>query len=142
LNQLSGNADVSVIVLRSEGTGAFVCALTNFVSNLEEGTSFSLDLNLINAMRKCSKIIVGRIHGKAVGGGVGIAAACDYAFATIDSAIKLSELAIGIGPFVIEPAVSRKIKTAMTEMTLQPPNGKIQIGPMIKDFMPKYWQTR
>jgi methylglutaconyl-CoA hydratase len=59
-------------------------------------------------MRKCSKIIVGRIHGKAVGGGVGIAAACDYAFATID-AIKLSELAIGIGPFVIEPAVSRKI---------------------------------
>jgi methylglutaconyl-CoA hydratase len=53
-------------------------------------------------MRKCSKIIVGRIHGKAVGGGVGIAAACDYA-ATIDSAIKLSELAIGIGPFVIEP---------------------------------------
>jgi hypothetical protein len=72
-----------------------------------------------------------------------VAAACDYAFATIDSAIKLSELAIGIGPFVIEPAVSRKIgKTAMTEMTLQPPNGKIQIGPMIKDFMPKYWQTR
>jgi methylglutaconyl-CoA hydratase len=70
-------------------------------------------------MRKCSKIIVGRIHGKAVGGGVGIAAACDYAFATIDSAIKLSELAIGIGPFVIEPAVSRKIgKTAMTELTL------------------------
>jgi methylglutaconyl-CoA hydratase len=62
---------------------------------------------------------VGRIHGKTVGGGVGIAAACDYAFATIDSAIKLSELAIGIGPFVIEPAVSRKIgKTAMTEMTL------------------------
>jgi methylglutaconyl-CoA hydratase len=69
-------------------------------------------------MRNCSKIIVGRIHGKAVGGGVGIAAACDYAFATTNAAVKLSELAIGIGPFVIEPAVSRKIgKTAMTHMT-------------------------
>ena len=124
LNQLSTNAAVSVIVLRSEGSGAF-CAGASFeellaVSNQEEGTQFfSGFANLINAMRKCSKIIVGRIHGKAVGGGVGIAAACDYAFATIDSAIKLSELAIGIGPFVIEPAVSRKIgKTAMTEMTL------------------------
>lgn len=124
LNQLSANTAVSVIILRSEGTGAF-CAGASFdellaVSNQEEGTQFfSGFANLINAMRKCSKIIIGRIHGKAVGGGVGIAAACDYAFATIDSAIKLSELAIGIGPFVIEPAVSRKIgKTAMTEMTL------------------------
>ena len=124
LNQLSTNSSVSVIVLRSEGAGAF-CAGASFdellaVSNQEEGTQFfSGFANLINAMRKCSKIIVGRIHGKAVGGGVGIAAACDYAFATIDSSIKLSELAIGIGPFVIEPAVSRKIgKTAMTEMTL------------------------
>ena len=70
-------------------------------------------------MRSCTKIIIGRIHGKAVGGGVGIIAACDYALATTESAIKLSELAIGIGPFVIEPAVSRKIgKTAMSEMTL------------------------
>jgi methylglutaconyl-CoA hydratase len=124
LDQLSANTAVSVIILRSEGTGAF-CAGASFdellaVSNQEEGTQFfSGFANLINAMRKCSKIIIGRIHGKAVGGGVGIAAACDYAFATIDSSIKLSELAIGIGPFVIEPAVSRKIgKTAMTEMTL------------------------
>jgi methylglutaconyl-CoA hydratase len=123
-NQLSINNGVAVIVLRSEGTGAF-CAGASFdellaVSNLEEGMQFfSGFANLINAMRKCSKLIVGRIHGKAVGGGVGIAAACDYAFATTNSAIKLSELAIGIGPFVIEPAVSRKIgKTAMTEMTL------------------------
>jgi methylglutaconyl-CoA hydratase len=124
LNVLSGNEDVSVIVLRSVGTGAF-CAGASFdellaVSNQEQGTIFfSGFANLINAMRSCSKIIVGRIHGKAVGGGVGIAAACDYAFATVDSSIKLSELAIGIGPFVIEPAVSRKIgKSAMSEMTL------------------------
>ncbi|WP_367755700.1 enoyl-CoA hydratase/isomerase family protein [Flavobacterium sp. WC2430] len=124
LNNLSENSAVSVIVLKSVGTGAF-CAGASFdellaVSNQEEGVHFfSGFAHLINAMRTCSKIIVGRIHGKAVGGGVGIAATCDYAFATADASIKLSELAIGIGPFVIEPAVSRKIgKTAMTQMTL------------------------
>lgn len=124
LTFLSDNPEISVIVLKSEGTSAF-CAGASFdellaVSTLEEGTRFfSGFANLINAMRTCKKIIVGRIHGKAVGGGVGIAAACDYALATPESAIKLSELAIGIGPFVIEPAVSRKIgKIAMSEMTL------------------------
>lgn len=124
LTFLSDNPEISVIVLKSEGTSAF-CAGASFdellaVTTLEEGTRFfSGFANLINAMRTCKKIIVGRIHGKAVGGGVGIAAACDYAFATPESAIKLSELAIGIGPFVIEPAVSRKIgKIAMSEMTL------------------------
>jgi methylglutaconyl-CoA hydratase len=124
LNSLSDNPDVSVIVMRSEGTGAF-CAGASFdellaVSNLEEGTKFfSGFAYLINAMRSCKKLIVGRVHGKAVGGGVGIASACDYVFATNNAAIKLSELAIGIGPFVIEPSVSRKIgKTALAEMTL------------------------
>ena len=124
LNSLSANPAVSVIVIRSEGAGAF-CAGASFdellaVSNQEQGTTFfSGFAHLINAMRSCSKLIVGRIHGKAVGGGVGIAAACDYTLATKNASIKLSELAIGIGPFVIEPAVSRKIgKTAMAEMTL------------------------
>jgi methylglutaconyl-CoA hydratase len=125
LNKLSQNIDVSVIILKSSGSGAF-CAGASFdellaVSNQEEATKFfSGFANILNAMRNCSKIIIGRIHGKAVGGGVGIVAACDYALATTESAIKLSELAIGIGPFVIEPAVSRKIgKSAMTEMTLE-----------------------
>jgi len=124
LNSLSNNPDVSVIIMRSEGVGAF-CAGASFdellaVSNLEEGTKFfSGFAHLINAMRSCKKLIVGRVHGKAVGGGVGIASACDYVFATINASIKLSELAIGIGPFVIEPSVSRKIgKTALAEMTL------------------------
>lgn len=124
IKELSNNTAVSVIILKSEGDGAF-CAGASFdellaVSNLEDGAAFfSGFANVINAMRKCSKLIVGRIHGKAVGGGVGLAAACDYALATTESAIKLSELAIGIGPFVIEPAVSRKIgKTALAEMTL------------------------
>ena len=123
-NSLSTNPDVSVIIVKSEGTGAF-CAGASFdellaVSNQEEGTRFfSGFAHLINAMRNCSKLIVGRIHGKAVGGGVGIASACDYTLATRNASVKLSELAIGIGPFVIEPAVSRKIgKMAMAEMTL------------------------
>ena len=123
-NTLSANPDVLVIIVKSEGTGAF-CAGASFdellaVSSQEEGTRFfSGFAYLINAMRNCSKLIVGRIHGKAVGGGVGIACACDYTLATKNASIKLSELAIGIGPFVIEPVVSRKIgKMAMAEMTL------------------------
>ena len=124
LNNLSTNAEVSVIVLKSGGTSAF-CAGASFdellaVSNLEEATKFfSGFANVLNAMRTCSKIIIGRVHGKAVGGGVGIIAACDYVFATMNSSIKLSELSIGIGPFVIEPALSRKIgKAATAELTL------------------------
>ena len=124
INALSENPEVAVILLKSEGEGAF-CAGASFdellaVSDLAQGAAFfSGFANVINAMRKSSKLIVGRIHGKAVGGGVGLAAACDYAMATEASAVKLSELAIGIGPFVIEPAVSRKIgKAALAEMTL------------------------
>jgi len=126
INYLSTLDSVSVIILKSEGTGAF-CAGASFdellsISNEKAGNLFfSGFANVINAIRKCTKPIIGRIHGKAVGGGVGLAAACDYTFATNNSAIKLSEIAIGIGPFVIEPAVSRKIgKTAFTEMTLTP----------------------
>ncbi|MFE3848161.1 enoyl-CoA hydratase/isomerase family protein [Flavobacterium sp. LB3P45] len=124
INSLSDNSDVSLIIMRSEGVGAF-CAGASFdellaVSNLEEGIKFfSGFAHIINAMRSCKKLIVGRVHGKTVGGGVGIVSACDYVFATNDASVKLSELAIGIGPFVIEPSVSRKIgKTALTEMTL------------------------
>lgn len=126
LQELSKNDSVSIIVLKSAGTGAF-CAGASFdellaVTNYEEGNLFfSGFANVINAMRKCPKLIIGRIHGKAVGGGIGLASACDYSFATTKSEIKLSEIAIGIGPFVIEPVVSRKIgKIAMSEMTLNP----------------------
>ena len=124
INSLSTHPDVLVLVIKSQGTSVF-CAGASFdelmaITNQKEGEAFFAGFaNLINAMRKCPKLIVGRIQGKAVGGGVGIAAACDYALATKQASIKLSELAIGIGPFVIEPAVSRKIgKTALAEMTL------------------------
>ncbi len=124
INLLSKKESVSVIVLQSEGSKVF-CSGASFdellaVENEEQGKEFfSGFAHLLNAMRSCSKIIIGRVQGKAVGGGVGIISACDYVLATSESAIKLSELAIGIGPFVIEPAVTRKIgKTAMAEMTL------------------------
>ena len=124
INALSLNKTVSVIVLQSEGSKVF-CSGASFdellaVKNEEQGAEFfSGFAHLLNAMRNCSKLIIGRVQGKAVGGGVGIISACDYVLATPESAIKLSELAIGIGPFVIEPAVSRKIgKAAMAEMTL------------------------
>lgn len=124
LNTVSNDDSISVVVLKSEGDVAF-CAGASFdellsINNIEVGkTFFSGFANVINAMRNCKKLIIGRVQGKAVGGGVGLAAACDYVFATKTASIKLSELAIGIGPFVIEPAVSRKIgKTAMSELTL------------------------
>ena len=124
INELSRNENVSVIILKSQGAKAF-CSGASFdellqVENEEQGTEFfSGFAHLLNAMRNCNKLIIGRVQGEAVGGGVGIIATCDYVFATPESDVKLSELAIGIGPFVIEPAVSRKIgKTAMAEMTL------------------------
>lgn len=124
LNNLSENNEVSVIVLKSEGDRAF-CAGASFdelvaISNLEEGKAFfSGFANVINAMRKCSKLIIGRIQGKAVGGGVGLASACDYVLATEHAAVKLSEFTIGIGPFVIAPAVERKVGVSgLAELTL------------------------
>ena len=119
LHNLSKNDEVSVIILKSEGDRAF-CAGASFdelisISNLEEGKQFfSGFANVINAMRTCGKIIIGRIQGKTVGGGVGLASACDYALATEAASIKLSELTIGIGPFVIEPVVTRKMGLAAT----------------------------
>ncbi|MHB0754795.1 enoyl-CoA hydratase/isomerase family protein [Polaribacter sp. M15] len=124
LKKLAMTNDVAVIILKSEGERAF-CAGASFdelvaISNVEEGERFfSGFASVINAMRTCGKIIIGRVQGKTVGGGVGLAAACDYVFATEKAAIKLSELTIGIGPFVIEPAVTRKIGLAATsELTL------------------------
>lgn len=106
-----------VIILRSAGERAF-CAGASFDELVEikseaEGLHFfSGFANVINAIRTCPKFIIGRIQGKCVGGGVGLAAAVDYAIATDGADIKLSELAVGIGPFVVGPAVERKIGTS------------------------------
>ena len=110
----SSSDETKVIIIKSSGEGAF-CAGASFdelaaLENEKDGYSFfSGFANVINAMRKCNKLIIGRIHGKCVGGGVGLAASCDYAIATQKSEIKLSELAMGIGPFVVGPTIERKI---------------------------------
>ncbi|MDC3133686.1 enoyl-CoA hydratase/isomerase family protein [Bacteroidota bacterium] len=114
INFASESNQVKVIILKSEGDRAF-CGGASFdelinIQNLKEGIKFfSGFANVINACRKCSKIIIGRVQGRAVGGGVGLASAVDYCYATQHSAVKLSELALGIGPFVVGPAVERKI---------------------------------
>jgi methylglutaconyl-CoA hydratase len=113
----AGTHDTKVVILRSGGNGAF-CGGASFdeliaVKNEKEGMEFFLGFaNVINAMRNCNKFIIGRIHGKCVGGGVGLAAAVDYAIAVKESEVRLSEHSIGIGPFVVGPAIERKIGTS------------------------------
>ncbi|HVK98033.1 MAG TPA: enoyl-CoA hydratase/isomerase family protein, partial [Flavisolibacter sp.] len=113
-----------VIVLKSSGEKAF-CAGASFeelsqIQNEKKGFAFfSGFANVINAMRRCPKLIIGRIHGKCVGGGVGLAAAVDYAIAVEGAEIRLSELALGIGPFVVGPAVQRKLGlSAFTQLAI------------------------
>jgi len=112
--QLGEDKNTRVILLKSEGEKVF-CAGASFdefkgIQNVEQGREFFMGFGLITlAVRKCPKLVVARVQGKAVGGGVGIVAASDIAFATNGSAVRLSELALGIGPFIIGPAVQRKI---------------------------------
>jgi len=108
------SSDAQVIVLRSSGDRTF-CAGASFdelaaIGDFETGKKFFLGFaNVINAMRKCPKLIIGRVQGKAVGGGVGLAAATDYCIASQWASVRLSELAVGIGPFVVGPACERKM---------------------------------
>lgn len=124
ITQYGAKAEVSVIVLKSAGERAF-CAGASFdeliaIEDLETGkVFFSGFAKVINACRKCPKFIIGRVQGKAVGGGVGVASAVDYCVATKFASVKLSELAVGIGPFVVGPAVERKIGTsAMSQLAI------------------------
>ncbi|WP_136483120.1 enoyl-CoA hydratase/isomerase family protein [Cognatitamlana onchidii] len=124
IEEAGENQAIKVIVLKSGGNRTF-CAGASFneimaINDEETGRQFfSGFANVINVMRKCPKLIIGRVQGKTVGGGVGLAAATDYCMATKYAAIKLSELSIGIGPFVIEPVLTRKIGiTTMSQMTI------------------------
>jgi methylglutaconyl-CoA hydratase len=124
IEEFGNNDEVKVIVLKSEGEKTF-CAGASFdelisIKDIETGLQFFSGFAMvINAMRKAPKFIIARIQGKAVGGGVGIAASADYAFATHSASIKLSELAVGIGPFVVGPAVERKVGTsAFCQLTI------------------------
>ena len=121
ITEVGANDSVKVIILRSTGERAF-CGGASFdelisIDNFEIGkTFFSGFANVINAARKCPKLIIGRIQGKAVGGGVGMASAVDFCLATKFASVKLSELAVGIGPFVVGPAVERKVGTSAMSM--------------------------
>ena len=124
ITQAGNDHEVKLIVLKSGGERTF-CAGASFdelisINDLATGKQFfSGFANVINACRKCPKLIIGRVQGKAVGGGVGVASAVDYCLATKFAAVKLSELNVGIGPFVVGPAVERKVGvSAMSQMTI------------------------
>ena len=114
ITEVGNMSEVKVIILKSGGERTF-CAGASFqeLIAIEDAATgkvfFSGFANVINAMRKCPKFIIGRIQGKTVGGGVGIAASTDYCMATQFASIKLSELNVGIGPFVVSPAIERKM---------------------------------
>jgi len=117
IHQAAESGESAVVVLQSAGDRTF-CAGASFdelssIEDFEKGKKFFLGFaNVINAIRRCPKMVIGRVQGKAVGGGVGLAAATDFCMASKWASIKLSELAIGIGPFVVGPAVERKIGIA------------------------------
>ena len=120
----ANNPETKVIILRSTGDKIF-CSGASFdelasITNEQDGLKFfSGFAKVINEMRKAPKFIIVRVHGKCIGGGVGIAAAADYAIAVEGSEVKLSELALGIGPFVVGPAVERKIGlSSFTQLTI------------------------
>lgn len=124
INKASGDDSVGVIIIKSEGTTTF-CGGVSFdemlkLKDLKQSKEFFTGFaDLINAMRTCTKFIIARVQGKAVGGGVGIIAASDYVFATNTSHIKLSELTVGLGPFVVGPVIERKIgKSAFTNLAI------------------------
>ena len=148
LQRISLLDTVHVIVLKSEGEKAF-CAGASFdelvaIDTLEAGKQFfSGFANVINAMRNCSQLIIGAIQGKTVGGGVGLAAACDYVLATEAASVKLSELSIGIGPFVIAPAVERKIGVSgLAELTLAATEWKTAYWAKEKGLFAKVYETQ
>jgi methylglutaconyl-CoA hydratase len=126
INDLGKMKEVKIILLRSKGEGTF-CSGASFDELLTLKTRetakdfFSGFALVINEIRRSEKIVVGQVQGKAIGGGVGLAAACDYCFATESALIRLSELSVNMGPFVIAPAVERKIGlAAFTKLTLNP----------------------
>ena len=125
IDEADQEPQVRLILLRSEGEKAF-CAGASFdelkmITTEEEGARFFMGFaHVINAMRRCRKFIIGRVQGKCVGGGVGMAATVDICLATEAADVKLSELAVGIGPFVVGPAVERKIGlSAFSQLAIQ-----------------------
>ena len=124
IEEAGKNEEIKALILQSTGKSSF-CAGASFdelieINNFDDGTKFfSGFANVINAIRKCPKFVIGRIHSKVIGGGIGLVAACDYTFAVDSVTIRLSEFNVGIGPFVIAPSIVRKIGvSAFSQMTI------------------------
>ena len=136
ITEAGNHPEVKVIILKSAGDRTF-CAGASFdellaIEDPKSGKQFFMGFaNVINAMRKAPKFIIGRVQGKAVGGGIGLAASTDYCFATQYASIKLSELAVGIGPFVVSPAIERKMGIAAVS----------QMGINASEFHDSQWAT-
>jgi methylglutaconyl-CoA hydratase len=129
MNKASEDTTVKIVFLKSGGKT--FCAGANFnqllaIDNVADGIEFFMGFgNLILAIRNCNKIVVGRIHGRAIGGGVGLTAACDYTIASEYATIRLSELNIGLGPLVIGPMVERKMGLhSLASLALNPKEWK------------------
>lgn len=147
ITQLSDNQEVNLIILKSEGEKTF-CAGASFdellaIQTPEEGKRFfSGFANLFLAIKNCKKLIIGRVQGKAVGGGVGLIAALDYVFATEAASIRLSEISIGIGPFVIAPAIIRKAgQAALNELFMTPDQWKNAYWGQQKGFFARVFEN-
>lgn len=126
IRDIGKKKEVKVVLLKSAGEGSF-CAGASFdelltIETREAGKHFFSGFALVlNAIRLCDKVVVGQVQGKAIGGGMGLAAACDYCFASKNASVRLSELGVNMGPFVIAPAVERKVGlAAFTKLTLNP----------------------
>ena len=148
LHHLEEDDQVAVIVLQSMGNRAF-CGGASFsemkgLKTVEEATAFFMGFaKVINQIRNLSKFIIAQVQGKVVGGGLGLVAACDYVIAHESAGVKLSELSIGIGPFVIEPAVSRKIgTTAFAQLSLEAERLNPPAGPKRKGFTVRWYRPK
>jgi methylglutaconyl-CoA hydratase len=146
-NKASEDKSVKIVLLKSGGKT--FCAGANFnqllsIENFEAGKSFFMGFgNLILAIKKCDKIVVGRIHGKAIGGGVGLAAACDFTVASEFATIRLSELNIGLGPLVIGPMVERKLGlSGLSALSLNPKEWKTAYWAQQKGLFNEVFQTQ
>jgi methylglutaconyl-CoA hydratase len=121
ITSASARDDVRVIVLSSTGDGPF-CAGASFdelsaIRDATAGKEFFMGFaRVVLAMTRAEKPIVTRAHGKVVGGGVGLVAASDYVLAATAASVRLSELAVGIGPFVVGPVIERKVGTGAFAM--------------------------
>ena len=147
ITEAGSNDEIKVIILKSGGDRTF-CAGASFnelvsINDEVTGKKFFLGFaNVINAMRKCPKFIIGRVQGKTVGGGVGLASATDYCMATKYASIKLSELNVGIGPFVVGPAVQRKLGlSGMSQIAIDANNFYSAEWAMNKGLFTKVFET-